>query len=114
MLPYNNIIIPIPFPFLIIFLLLTLLNKLLPLFLTHIPHHLSPISFQSPATLSNKFPLSHLIHIKILLRSPHKLTLRTKILSRMVRVLEFPGLGVESCCESVFTGLGVVDVFGGG
>src|SRR5277367_1060209 len=110
----NDIIVRIPLPFLLIFLLLHFLHERLPLFVSHSLHLGPPISLQTPSTLPHNFPLLHLRNIKIIMRSPHNLTHRRKILCRMFRIiLKLARACVESGGEPVFTGLGVVNVVGG-
>src|SRR5271170_7449707 len=114
MFPNNDIIVRIPLPFLLIFLLLHLFNKRLPFFLGHSVHLSPPISLQTPPTLSHNFPLLHLRNIKIIMRSPHNLAYSRKILRRVLWIiLKLARTGVEPGGEPVFPCLGVVDVVGG-
>lgn len=110
----NDIVICIPLPFLLIFLLLHLINELPPLFFWQCLHNSPPICLQLTPTLSHNMPFLHLRNIEIVMRSPHDLAHRREILGRVFRViLKLARTSIEVGCEPIFSGLGIIDVFGG-
>src|SRR5271170_1929927 len=100
----NDIIVCIPLPFLLIFLILHLLNELLPLFVWHGIHNSPSISLQLSPTLSHNMPLLHLRNIEVVMRSPHDLAHSREILSSVFRViLKLARTSIEAGGEPIFS-----------
>src|SRR5579862_364679 len=112
MLSHYDIIVSIPFPFIPVLLFPLPPDQFFQLRFRNL--HRPSLSLQRPTTLPNNPSLLHLSNIEILSRRLHNLSLRTKFLSRMFRIiLPFAGLGIKPRYKCILSRFWIVDFLRG-